>query len=256
MKNAVILAAGLGKRLMPLTEDKPKCLIEIDEKPMLYYSVAQLIANGVKQISFVTGYREETIQPFVVENFGQTNAVFGFIYNEEYATKNNLYSVYCAKNFFDDETLLLNSDILYHPDILESAVSAIDEMNESFLVVDNYKKLAEEEMKVKLDKKTTGRIVEIGKWLPPAESFGEYIGILHLKGKGREIFFEEAERMLYNGEDDKYYEDALHRVCPKINLGFVSTQNKVWTEVDDFDDLEKAKNIIKEIKEKIHRNVS
>ena len=96
MKNAVILAAGLGKRLMPLTKDKPKCLVDVGGKPLLYYSIAQLIENDVKQISLVTGYREETLQSFIVKNFGQSNAVFGYIYNEEYSTKNNLYSVFCA----------------------------------------------------------------------------------------------------------------------------------------------------------------
>lgn len=256
MKNAIILAAGLGKRLMPLTEAKPKCLVDVGGKPLLYYSIAQLIENGVKQISLVTGYRDETVQPFIVENFGQSNAIFSFIYNEEYASKNNLYSVFCAKDVFDDETLLLNSDILYHPKILKNAVTALDILPDSFLVVDNFKKLAEEEMKVKLENLSSKKITQIGKWIHPQESYGEYIGILHLKGKGREIFFEEAERMLYNGGDDKYYEDALHRVCDKISLIPVSTENKPWTEIDDFNDLERAKRIIIEIKGNTQKYVS
>ncbi len=256
MKNALILAAGLGKRLMPLTESKPKCLVDVGGKPLLYYSIEQLLETDVNQITIVTGYREETIQPFIIENFGQSAGVFSFIYNEEYASKNNLHSVFIAREMFDDETILLNSDILYHPSILRNAVNALNGLPDSFLVVDNFKALAQEEMKIRLDKNSDGKIAEIGKWLLPEESYGEYIGILHLKGEGREIFFDEADRMLYNGETDKYYEDALHKVCDRISLLTVSTGNKPWTEIDDFKDLEKAKIIIKEIKGNNQKDVS
>jgi len=160
------------------------------------------------------------------------------------------------KIFLYDETILLNSDILYHPQILVNAVTALETLPDSFLVVDNFKKLAEEEMKVQLKNDSDSKVVQIGKWLPPEESYGEYIGILHLKGRGREVFFEEAQRMLYNGEDDKYYEDALHRVCDKISLVPVSTDNKPWTEIDDFNDLEEAKSIITDIKGNIQKDVS
>ena len=240
MKKAIILAAGIGKRLGDLTSDLPKCLLPIDSDNVLIdYSLHALKDNGVNEISFVSGFCEDKLKKHIAKKW-KNKFIFKFIFNEKYAQYNNVYSAYLAKNIWNDETVLLNSDIIFHPGILKNDVPL-----RSFLVIDDQKKLIAEDMKVRINEK--GEIKEINKNLNIKTSFGEYIGITYLRGKERVKFLESLEQNVKNKNLHIYYEDALADVLSEISVFPCSTNSLPWTEVDTKEDYEVAKRIAKEI---------
>lgn len=247
MKKALILAAGAGKRLGTLTKDLPKCLLEIDpesKKTLLDFSLEALKGAGIQKIVIVNGFAKDRLDNHIKNNW-QKEFSFEFIFNNKFAEYNNIYSAYLAKDIWDDETILLNSDIIFHPDILKDLSSQLPVLS-SFLVIDNTKELTLEAMKVKVN--SNGEIKEINKNLDIEGSFGEYIGIIYLRGQERIKFLESLEKNIKNRSFDLYYEDALGHVLNEVSIYPYSTKEKPWTEVDTQEDYEIAKQIAKEIK--------
>ena len=190
MKKAIILAAGLGKRLGSLTKDIPKCLLVVDEKSkktLLDFSLSALLDNGVNEIVIVTGFAEEALKSHISKNWSNKLTV-NFVFNDKFAEHNNIYSAYLARDFWDDETVLLNSDIIFHQDILKNLKKTIDNEPKSYLIIDDVNKLDAEDMKVKVNAKR--EIKEINKKLDCSASLGEYIGITYLRGVERVKFLE------------------------------------------------------------------
>ena len=247
MKKAVILAAGKGQRLGELTKDIPKCLLPVDSQnnmTLLDFSLQALNENNINQVFIVSGFAEEKLKNHVNKKWLNILSI-KFIFNPKYAEYNNIYSAYLAKEIWDDETILLNSDIVYHPLILSNLVSRIDREPISYLVIDDTKKLIAEDMKVQVDKKN--RITKINKNLDLNTSIGEYIGITCLKDAERVKFLRSLERNIKDRNFDLYYEDALAHILDEISVYPCSTSGKVWTEVDTKEDYEVAKKISTEI---------
>lgn len=119
MKKALILAAGLGKRLGNLTKDIPKCLLPVGEQTLIDFSLEALKENGVKEIIIVSGFAHENLKAHIEKKWTEKFS-FKFIFNDKFKEYNNIYSAYLAKDYLDDETILLNSDIIFHPEILRS----------------------------------------------------------------------------------------------------------------------------------------
>ena len=256
MKKAIILAAGIGKRLGELTRSMPKCLLPIESESrntLLDLSIKSLLDNNISEMIIITGFGAEVLKTHV--DFKWRDKVsFKYIFNEYYKEYNNIYSAYLARNIWDDETLLLNSDIIFHPLILKNFIQEIKNNNrqKSFLVIDDTKQLTAESMKVKIDSR--GKIKEINKGLEVKDSFGEYIGITYLRGFERSKFVESLENNITVGAycskplRDLYYEDAIAQVLSNISVFPYSTYGKLWTEVDTEEDYEIAKQIACEIK--------
>jgi len=102
VKNAIILAAGFGSRFVPLTYDTPKGLLEVYGQPMIERQIEQLIENDIKEIIIVVGYKKESFD-YLIDKYGVK-----LVYNPEYATKNNLSSLYCVKDMLDNSYVLMS----------------------------------------------------------------------------------------------------------------------------------------------------
>ncbi len=255
---ALILAAGIGQRLGELTKDIPKCLLPIDSSTtLLDYSLQAISDNGFSEVIFITGHAEDKLKDHIEKKWKNKFKV-SFIFNDRYSEFNNIYSAYLAKDIWDDETILFNSDIIFHPDILENLLtrtktdchaslhSARNDMNsKSYLVIHDKKILNAEDMKVRVNK--NNEIKEINKGLDISTSYGEYIGILYLRGLERIKLLESLEKNIQNKRLNIYYEDALDDVLSEITVFPCSTEGKIWTEVDTKEDYELAKKIAKEI---------
>ena len=248
MKKALILASGVGKRLGDLTKEIPKCLLPIDsDNVLLDYSLETLKENNINEIIFIIGFAENKLKEHIDKKW-KNKFSFKFIFNDKFKEYNNLYSAYLAKDIWDDETVLLNSDIIFHSEILHNVIAGKPEglTKQSYLVIDDKKKLDKEDMKVTVNEK--GEIKRINKNLEIKSSFGEYIGITYLREKEREKFLESLELNVKNKSFDLYYEDALDQILSSISLFPCSANGLPWTEVDTKEDYEHAKNIAKEIK--------
>lgn len=247
MKKAIILAAGIGKRLGGLTKDIPKCLLEVEKDiTLLDLSLKALKEGGIKEIILICGYQKDTLENHINKKW-KDSFTFHFVFNEKFDIWNNIYSAYIAKSFFDDETLLLNSDIIYDPGILKNLLLTVKltRGKMSYLVIDDKKDLIQEDMKVLVS--PDNEIKQINKAIDIEEAYGEYIGIAYLRGNEKIRFFEAAEKLIQKGSTDLYYEDAIANTLNRCIVLPCSTGGLMWTEVDTKEDLDHAKEIYKKL---------
>ena len=245
----VILAAGMAKRLRPLTDTKPKCLLKVGERTLLERTVAAMAAAGITEFVVVTGYRAEMIKDFLenldnldnldnLESLG--NPKFTFLHNADYEHNNNIHSLWMAGQAVrGKEFLLMDSDILCDP----AAVLRIANEKEAALAVNRHE-LGEEEMKVVVDDAL--RITEISKTCRPEDAMGESVGIEKMTGAYSEALFRELDQMILNeGLIDIFYERAFERLIPQGHtFRVVDTTDYFSYELDTPDDFHRAQELM------------
>ena len=236
---AIILAAGTASRLRPLTEKTPKCLLKIGELTLLERSMDALIAGGIGEFCIVTGYLHEQIERFVGERYPQVRV--RFIHNADYATTNNIYSLWLARPEAEGEDiLLLDSDLLYDPRII---VRVAEHPSANILTLIRHE-LGDEEMKVMVD--SEGNLLSVNKTNPPAASVGESLGIEKMGREYTRALYKELEpMMLREGLENKYYELAFERLIPQGHTYKVLDVSDLFScELDTVEDFENAKQLI------------
>lgn len=245
----VILAAGMAKRLRPLTDTKPKCLLKVGERTLLERTVAAMAAAGVSEFVVVTGYRAEQIRDFLdnldtlesLDNLGSLGKPrFTYLHNADFEHNNNIYSLWMAGEIVrGQEFLLMDSDILCDP----AAVLRIASEKESALAVNRHE-LGEEEMKVVVDGQM--RITEISKTCRPEDAMGESVGIEKMTAAYSEALFRELDQMILN-EDliDIFYERAFERLIPQGHtFRVIDTTDYFSYELDTPEDFHRAQELM------------
>ena len=236
---ALILAAGTASRLRPLTEHTPKCLLRIGQRTLLERSMDALVAAGVSEFCIVTGYLHEQIEHFVQHYYPALRVTF--IHNPVYDSTNNIYSLWLACPFAEGhDTLLLDSDLLYHPDIARRVVQS-SEPNVLTLI---RHPLGEEEMKVVLD--GDGRIADISKTCSPAQAAGESLGIEKMGADYTRALYAELEAMMLSEHlQNTFYELAFKRLLPQGHSFSILDVTELFScELDTVEDFENARTII------------
>ena len=236
-KKAIILAAGTASRLRPLTLHTPKCLLKVGERTLLQRSMDALISNGIREFVIVTGYLHEKIEDFVRQTYGDSIHV-RFIYNKDYETTNNIYSLWLARPEAEgEEVLLLDSDLLYDAQIVERVLK---DKHENVLTLIRHE-LGEEEMKVVMDEK--GVITEISKTCDPAQAAGESLGIERMGGAYTTALYKELEVMMNEEHlENTFYELAFLRLIAKGSTFSVLDVTDLFScELDTVEDFENAK---------------
>ncbi len=238
---AVILAAGRGKRLSTLTNKVPKTLVDVGGSPILAHILVNLRRFGIKDVVIVTGYKATKIREFV-SKFGEKIKVNAdYIHNDRFNETNNIYSVYLARDKLEDEKfVLLNSDVLFHGEILRALLKS--EREGMVLSVDLGKELGWEEMKVRIEDE---RILEISKEIDPRFADGEYIGITRIDDDFSSEFFDAVKKTIKTDGENVFYESAYQRMTDEGKiLTFESTRGLPWIEIDTYEDLRTAREII------------
>lgn len=248
---AIILAAGQGTRLRPYTDHVPKCMVQIDGKPMIEWQIDVLRSAGIHNIVAVTGYKKEKINS---EDLIK-------VYNPEYATTNMVYSLFCAEEFLKNDVLICYGDIVYSKSVAEKMIT-----NDSDIVIaadDNWHAYWSERFEDPLSDaetfvKGSDRLVRsLGKKpesVMQVES--QYIGLTSLNNDGcnkiKELYHHEKEdpagvsnawgsgRNLRNA----YMTDLLNFIAESGELHYQPIEGG-WFEVDDPADLKIAENRIK-----------
>ena len=236
----VILAAGMAKRLRPLTDSKPKCLLEVGGKTLLQRTVDAMAAVGITEFVVVTGYRSEQICDFLNAHF--PSFVFQFLHNADYEHNNNIYSLWMSGQVVrGQEFLLMDSDILCDPE----TVAMVARQKESALAVNRHE-LGEEEMKVVVD--ADMRITEISKTCSPQDAMGESVGIEKITASYSEALFLELDQMIeHEGLIDIFYERAFERLIPQGHTFKVVDTTALFSyELDTPEDYERAKEIFEQ----------
>ena len=230
----VILAAGMAKRLRPLTDEKPKCLLEVGGKTLLQRTVDAMISAGVKEFVVVTGYRENMIREFLTIHYSL--CTIHYIDNPDYEHNNNIFSLWLAmQKLHGQEVLLMDSDILCDPE----AVRRVAKKTNPALAMQQHE-LGEEEMKIVVDK--AGRITEISKTCNPADAIGESVGIEKMTAEYTEAIYQELRKMILDEVlIDIFYERAFERLIPQGHtFEVVDTTDLFSYELDTPEDLAKA----------------
>ena len=204
----VILAAGMAKRLRPLTDTIPKCLLKVGNRTLLERTVDAMRRAGISEFVVVTGYRADMIRDFLTSHF--SHFTFHFLHNADYAHNNNIYSLWMAGEVVrGKEFLLMDSDILCDP----AAVVRIASEPTAALAVNRHE-LGEEEMKVVVD--ADSRITEISKTCRPEAAMGESVGIEKSTADYSEALYRELDQMILQEKlIDIFYERAFERLIPQ-----------------------------------------
>lgn len=234
----VILAAGMAKRLRPLTDTKPKCLLEVGKRTLLERTVDAMRQAGIQEFLVVTGYRGEMIREFLTIHYPQST--IHYLDNIDYEHNNNIYSLWMAcQKVRGCDFLLMDSDILCDP----AAVVRIAQEQTSALAVNRHE-LGEEEMKVVVD--ADSRITEISKTCRPEDAMGESVGIEKITADYSEALARELDQMiLQEGLIDIFYERAFERLIPQGHtFKVVDTTHYFSYELDTPEDFQRAQELM------------
>ena len=184
----VILAAGMAKRLRPLTDERPKCLLTVGERTLLQRTVDAIITAGIDELVVVTGYRQQMIRDFLTAHYPAVT--IHFIDNPDYAHNNNIFSLWLTRPYTEGKDfLLLDSDILFDPAIIPAVLK-----QEGSALALNRHELGEEEIKVIVDNEN--HVQEISKVCSIEQAIGESVGIEKMTADYSTALFTELEKMI------------------------------------------------------------
>lgn len=241
---AIILAAGYDIRLMPLTSDKPKCMLEINGKTILERQLELFRACGIDDIVIVKGYKKQAIKYPRIR----------YYYNKNYKNNKTLGSLFCAESEMDGGFIVTCSDILFKKSVLKRLVESKADIS---LVIDTdwhsqyenrYQHPIEEAVKVVVK---DNRIIKISKSINPNEAYGEFIGMTKFSKFGSEILKENYHRIereigdlpfqTSSSLEAAYLPDMIQELIDRGHPVHNIDIEGGWAEVDTIEDYEKVK---------------
>ncbi len=234
---ALILVAGTGSRLRPLTADRPKALVEVAGQPMLGALLSACVTAGVESVVLVTGYHHLAIETWLADH--PPGVPVTTVFNEAYERLGNAWSVYTARDALEGKSFVkLDGDLVLDGAILAGLLGC---PWGSAIAMDSQVTLDEEAMKAMVD--ASGQVRKMGKWLPIEGSTGESIGVEKIAAADGPRLFDTIERLVrQDGKGDAYYEDAYHAMIEQgWPLGAYDIGDGRWAEIDDARDLERAR---------------
>ena len=236
----IVLVAGAGRRLHPLTDDLPKTLLSVaDDVTILDIALHNLAAAGIEDVVLVTGASAHQIDSRLDAMQTRHGVRLRTVFNDRALEWNNAYSLWLARDFFGEGVLLCNGDTV-HPQGVEQTLLAAPDAAIT-LAMDDVKPLAEEEMKIILDE--NGHMQRINKAIDPAAAAGEYIGVTRISGSAGAGLAAALEKT-WRRDTGLYYEDGYQTYVDDGGTVTVAPIGEVsWVEVDNHDDLARAREI-------------
>jgi len=259
---AILIAAGMGRRLSPYTDDRPKCLVEVAGRPMILRQIDNLRAVGVTEFVVIRGYLGDRLTAAL-----HAEAGVRFVDNFDYANNNILLSLMCAQEELSSGFFCSYGDIVYRPEVTEALAQSQVDVG---LVVDPFfaevyegrteHPIAEAEL-AEVDR-VNAQVRRVGKKVVPIEqAAGEFIGLWRASAKAgtalRELF---AQRLAELGPSSPYgraqrlqvayLTDLLNDLIgeePRLHIPVHSVaiaRPQSWREIDTVQDLERAQAVI------------
>ena len=233
---ALILAAGLGTRLAPITDGRPKSLVPVNGTPILMKQLDNLHRNGIYNITIISGYKADILEKTVHERYPEIN----IIENVDYAATNNMYSAYLGRTAVENHKfLMMNADVFFDA----SVMAALMDFAAPDAIVTDIGRYIDESMKV-VEK--DGRLIEISKAIAQRNALGVSIDVYKFSAEGGNAFFRKcAEYIEEKNELKKWSEVALNGILDEVEFKACPLDGR-WFEIDDAKDLEAAEKLFKE----------
>jgi L-glutamine-phosphate cytidylyltransferase len=229
----IILAAGRGARLNGGSNDMPKCLVTLGGETLLSRNVRLLRNAGIHDVVVVVGCAAETVR--------RTCQGVEFVENARFAQTNSLYSLWLARPMLADGFVVMNCDILAHPQLVTDLLTARHE--DALLVAyrDGDTTYGEEEMKVRV---RCGRVIDISKTMDPQEADGENLGIVKFGPAGAQVLVEEMDALIADGNHKAWVPRAFKAFAERRPLHAIGTRGLPWTEIDFPEDYRRAVEVV------------
>lgn len=230
---AVILSAGRGTRLRPLTDDRPKCLLPVrGDDPVLEVQLQSLAACGIDEAIVLTGFRADQVEAHVSRRRADGVHVTT-VFNPFYAVSDNLATCWLARNFMEDDFLVLNGDTLFEVAVLQRLLASSP--SPLTLVVNEKDEYDDDDMKVSLGPER--RLVAVGKTLDARIVDGESIGLMRFRDEGARHFRRVIERAI-RGEDaiSRWYVSVVNEMAQETPVSTLAITGLWWGELDSPED--------------------
>jgi choline kinase len=234
---AIVLSAGQGKRLLPLTAEIPKCLLPVEgERTILELQLCALARGGIARVTVVSGFGAERVERFLAET-PLPGLEIESLFNPFYAVSDNLATCWIAREAMREDFLLLNGDTLFEDAVLRRLLGS--PAAPVTVTIDHKDAYDDDDMKVSLD--DDGRLLAIGKTLKPEALHGESIGLLCFRGPGARRFRSAVERAMRAPEALRaWYLSVIHALAQEGAAETVSVRGLWWREIDSREDLDEV----------------
>lgn len=236
IEHAILLSAGQGSRLLPLTAERPKCLIDFSGRSLLAWQVEMLARCGVKHIDVVTGFMTDMVDA-EIHAISDPRVTVTARFNPFYKVADNLGSCWIVREAMHHDFLILNGDTL----ISEEIVAQVQAGSEWPIAVTVDIKQGYDSDDMKVSRGPNGQLHRIGKTLTAAESNAESIGFLAFRGEGADLFRNAVRAAMRTPEGvQHWYLKVIDSLAPTGKVGTVSIEGLGWAEVDFLNDIEIA----------------
>jgi len=237
--NVIILNAGQGRRLLPLTRDTPKCLLDVGGRPMMSWQLEALSQFELGRVSVVVGFGAEKVEQCIASITPPSLRV-STVFNPDYDKADNVVSCWAARGEMETDFLLLNGDTLFRPSVLARLLDS--KPAPVTVTIDRKATYDADDMKVQCDGTTLRRI---GKDVPLTAADAEAIGILYCRGDGPRRFREGLEEIVRKHDPDvRWYLSVVDRLAQQGVVEVASVEGLEWIEIDDDKDLRQAAQVV------------
>jgi len=236
---AIILSAGQGRRLMPLTEVTPKCCLRPGGVSILEWQITQLTVSGIDEVVVVTGFGHDAVEEVID---GIKGIKVRTLYNPFFRLSDNLGTCWVARGEMDTPFVLINGDTLFEAAVLQHLLTDAGHYPVT-LATDQKISYDSDDMKIWSER---DRLCRVGKTLDLSHVNGESIGMMVFSRAGGEIFSAKVEDLMRKGDGLKrWYLSAIDELAQTGVVGVSSIHGLSWCEVDDPVDLAHAVQVVK-----------
>lgn len=223
---ALIMAAGKGTRISRYIKGKPKCTVNIGNSTLIEYTIQELHNRGITDIAIVLGY-EATVLEELLSQYGVK-----FYYNYFYDVTNSIASAWFAKDFIDDDIVMMNADVFLETSLIDEVFT--DKKSPVLFADSSHKE--EADYKFCFD---NGVLLKFGKNLSGDDISGEYVGIAKMKKEYLPDFLDRLENFIKKGYHDMWWEDVIYSFVEEREIYVEDINGKFWAEVDYVEDYRK-----------------
>jgi choline kinase len=239
----VILAAGQGRRLLPLTKNLPKTMLKVQEVPIIDHILEAIDMNLINEILITVGHSKSVVMNHLKNEY--KGIPIKYVDNPKHSETNSLYSLWLAKKFLKEKIAIINADTLFNKKILENLINS--EFEAALAIDDTIPiPLPEEAMKATIVNK---KIVDVSKKILAEKTNGDAIGIYKFSNESLKILINELDDLVSKSITKQLFTYAVRNILKKTDIFSVSTEGRKWIEIDDQNDLNAAQDLIRKIKE-------